>query len=612
MVAIFADSNRARMRYIKESNSVWGTTPSSGTTRELRYTSSTMNAQKATTTSDEIRADRMVSDIVEVSATSTGDINVEFSAGSHDDFLESFAYGAWTRPMTFDSLQGVSLDWATSSTITYTGADVTGYFTVGHRIRLSGFENPINNGYFQISVIAFGSGVTTITVTTSIGIAEGGTVYSKLEDANDVIVLNSTAIRSGTSAASTFDSNGGNLFAAAITAGQLVVGQKIYVDGLGYQTSTVTIADSAMTVIANGAYITIGDGTNSVGFQYNGTQVGANIIIDQGVDEQASASNLAVAINHQRVLGNLNVSATVSSAVVTVKYLGIIAGSISKTADTNTAIALGALSTLGAASRGVYTLTSVADDVLGVTPAPSTINNTTVKVVVKGSMLRNPSTAATIIPQSFSFETGFEDVSEFFVTNGQRIGTFSYDIASNAILKGSFGLQGRATSNVSTTLLGTSPYTALGTTSTPVANATVNVGSILLDNAALSTAVQSISIKGTNNLRNQMAVGYKFPAGVGAGRIELSGTVTAYFADSSLWNKFIDHDTVAINFPLTDLNHNHYEFTFPSVVFSTDTVNPAARDQDIMETMEFMTKRDPATSCEFQIDRFSNISAMVL
>lgn len=607
MVAIFADSNRARMRYIKESDTIWGITPASGSSRELRYTSSSLNAQKATTTSDEIRADRMVSDIVETSATSTGDINVEFSAGSHDDFLEGFSYGFWTRPMTFDSAQGLTLSFASTSTLVVTGIDLTGYFTAGHRVRTNGFATATNNAYWQISTVVFGSGNTTFTFTTTTATIEAGTIYSKIYDANDVIILNSAAIRSGTSGASTFDSNSGNLFAAPIAAGQLAVGQKIYIEGLGYQTGTVTIVAPGTETITDGTTIIVNDGTHSVTFQYGGVVVGENILISQGVSETESALNLTNAINHQHVLGNLAASASASAGVATIKYLGLSGAAISKTGDTNVAITLSALSTAHPASRGIFTLTSVADDTIGVSPAPDTINNTTVKVTVKGSMLRNGSTAAQIVPHSFSLETGFEDATQYFVTNGQRVGTFSYDIASNAILKGSFGFQGRATSIGQVSVLGLSPYTVLGTTATSVANATVNVGSILLDNAALSTAVQSIAIKGTNNLRNQMAVGYKFPAGIGSGRIEITGTVTAYFADQTLWTKFIDHDTVAINFPLTDLDSNHYEFTFPAVVFSTDTVNPAGRDQDIMETMEFMAKRDPATACTFQIDRFSCI-----
>jgi hypothetical protein len=142
MVQIFADSNRARMRVIKESDTAWGTTPASGSTRELRYTGSTINATKETAVSEEIRADRMVADHIETGARSAGDVNIEFSAGSHDDFLEAFVYGAWTRPMTFDMVKGISLEWADTNTLYVKGSDVTNYFTAGRRIKTNGFAKP--------------------------------------------------------------------------------------------------------------------------------------------------------------------------------------------------------------------------------------------------------------------------------------------------------------------------------------------------------------------------------------------------------------------------------------------------------------------------------------
>jgi len=217
MVVLFADSNRARIRYIKESDSNWGSTPNSGVTRELRYTGSTLNVQKDTTTSQEIRSDRMVSDIVETAMRSSGDLSVEFSAGSHDDFMEGFMYGAWTRPMGFDFVKGLTVSWGATNKLYLSGADWTTYFTVGHRVKTSGFVNPANNSYFEISALTFNSGAnrTEITMTASTAVIESGTAYTQVIDANDVFVLNNTHVRSGTAGASTFDSNSNNAFASA-------------------------------------------------------------------------------------------------------------------------------------------------------------------------------------------------------------------------------------------------------------------------------------------------------------------------------------------------------------------------------------------------------------
>ncbi|UTC29880.1 tail tube-like protein [Bajunvirus bajun] len=605
MVAIFADSNRARMRYIKESDVAWGVTPASGRARELRFTSSSINAQKNTTVSEEIRADRMVSENVEVGANTTGEVGIEFSAGSHDDFMESFMFGAWTRPMTFDSIEGPSLEWGAADTLYVKGKDVTDLFDAGKRIRTHGFGLPANNDYFEIDTITFnaGSNRTEIVVTVASAELERGSSYTALFDANDVIVLKNEDIRAGTAGASTFDSNGTDAFAAAIAAGQLVAGQKVWVEGLGYGVGTVTITTAPPVA---GARVTVFDGVKTVIFQWGGSAPQNVTIVPIGANLTASAANLAAAINTKRVRGLLNVSATSAVGAVTLKNLNRIGGSIAETvADANVAVVTFADgdATLG----GVYTIESATDDVLTVSPAPATNANAgTLGVTIKGSMLRNPGNPDDIVPQSFTIETAQEDVDQFFIADGLRVGSFAFNVAANSILTGSYSFQGRATTRQGSTKLGDDlAYTTLPTTATPVANATVNVGQIVMNGEELSTALQSITLNGNNNLRDQNAVGYKFPAGIGAGRMEITGSLVAYFANGDLWDKFIEHQTVSVAFRLQDVKGHRYEFTIPAANFGTDTVNPAGGNQDIMENLEFMAKRDPVTECQIQIDRFS-------
>jgi hypothetical protein len=613
MVAfLFADSNRVRIRYIKESDVAWGQTPASGRTRELRYTGSTLNVQKDTAISEEIRSDRMVPDIIETAMRSSGDMNIEFSAGSHDDFYEGFMYGAWTRPMTFDSVKGLSVVWFSTSVLYINGSDVSDYYTVGHRIRTDGFVNPANNNYFEIQGITFNSGAnrTEITVTTTTSVAEAGTAFSGLWDANDVIVLRNTHIRSGTAGASSFDSNGNNAFAAAIAAGQLKTGQKIFVEGLGFETGTVTVSDPTSTAIAVGATLIVNDGVTIQTLQFGGQLLPGNVaVVASATDEDVTATNIAAAVNALRAQGKTKVSATSALGVVTFKNLNSTGGAITKAGDTNTALAIVAFSGGNVTVRGIYTVTSATDDVLGVSPAPATLANSTIPVSIKGSMLRNPSLAADIVPHSFSLEMAYDDINKFRIADGQRVSTFALNIAAGSILTGSFGLMGREIKAINATQLGNdADYTVLNTTATSVANATVNVGQIEMNGVPLSTALKTISLSANNNLRDQQAVGNKFPIGIGAGRIELTGSVEAYFANDDMWNQFINHETASLSFFVEDVDAHHYEFTIPAVVFSTDTENPAGGNQDIMETMDWTAKRDPVTECMLQIDRFSSVT----
>lgn len=613
MVAfLFADSNRVRIRYIKESDVAWGQTPATGKTRELRYTGSTLNVQKDTAISEEIRSDRMVPDIIETAMRSSGDVNIEFSAGSHDDFYEGFMYGAWTRPMTFDSVKGLSVVWHDDATLYINGSDVSNYYTVGHRIRTDGFVAPANNNYFEISAITFNAGAnrTEITVTTTTSVAEAGTAFSGMWDANDVVVLRNTHIRSGTAGASAFDSNGNNAFAAAIAAGQLKTGQKIFVEGLGFETGTVTISDPTTTAIAAGATLVLNDGVTIQTLQFGGALLPGNVAVVASATVAAdTATNIAAAINLLRAQGKTKLSAKAAAAVVTFKNLNQTGGAITKAGDTNTAIAIVAFSGGDKSVRGVFTVTSATDDVLGVSPAPATNANATLEVSVKGSMLRNPSTATDIVPHSFSFEMAYDDIHKYRIADGQRISTFALNIAAGSILTGSFGLMGREIKAINASQLGNdSDYTVLNTTSTSVANATVNVGQIELNGVALSTGLKTISLSANNNLRDQQAVGNKFPIGIGAGRIELTGSVEAYFANDDMWNQFINHETASLSWFVQDVDGHHYEFTVPAAVFTTDTENPAGGNQDIMETMDWTAKRDAVTECMLQIDRFSSVA----
>lgn len=609
MVQIFADSNRARLRFLKEDDNAWGTTPSTGRTREMRYTGSTINANKETAVSEEIRADRMVSDYIETGARSAGEINIEYSAGSHDDLMEAFVYGAWTRPMSFDSVKGTSVAWAAAGTLHIKGIDVTDYFFAGRRVKTSGFLTPHNNDYFQINTITWNAGQnrTEIVMTAATAAIENGSAYTSMIDANDVIVLKNDDIRAGTAGESTFDSNGTNAFAAAIAAGQIAVGQKLYVDGLGIETASVEF--TALPTVAS--KVTVSDGDKTLVFQFGGSVPPSAEGVTLGSDGSGTAANFAAELNSKRIKGELNISATVVDDLVTLKNLNRTGGSVLETLDAGAAITVVQFSGGNDTLHGVFKVDAMTDDVLTVSPSPATFANAgSTAVTIKGSMLRNPSNADEITPQSFTIETGFEDVDQYWITDGLRVGTFSYNIASNSILTGSFGFNGRQTKRQGTSKLGAAPYTVLETTSTPVANATVNVGAIIINGEELSTAIQSITMNGNNSLRDQNAVSFKFPAGIGAGRFELTGNLVAYFADGSLWDKFIEHQTVSIEFSIEDVLGNHYEYTVPAANFTTDTVNPPGGNQDVMENMEFGAKRDPITGCELQIDRYSSINAV--
>lgn len=605
-MANFADSNRASLRYLAEDPNGWGITPASGSPREMRITGSQLAAKKETVTSEELRSDRMVPNIVEVAASAEGEINFEFSAGSIDDFLAAFLYGQWSRPMTFDMFKGKGVSITDTDEITIAGQLVAHYFTVGRKVKLEGWLTAGNNGYATIATVTNGVSDTVITFTGLVLVAEAGNDDSMILDANDVLVI-STAIRFGTAGASTIDSAGGNVFATAIAAGQIVVGQKLHIDGLGMETGTITFTDEADA----GARIMISDGEKRKGFQFGGVLLPGYVNVAPGAALGNSAANLAAAIMAETAKGNLKVKATAALGVVTLVNLAPVSGgSITEESDPGTEIAVVTFSGGINSIRGVFEVTTVADDVLGLSPAPATNANAgPAKIVVKGSMIRNPSDVNDFVRQSFTVETSFEDVSRHFVATGLRVGQFNLDVKSGEISTGKIQLMGRAMERriSNTSLLRNSPYTPKDAPAHEIMNATSNVGDLTIDGDASLAFIQSISIEGDASLREQRAVGNKYAVGIGVGRFQLKGSFAAYFETGELFDRFVNHDTVKLSFYYHDLGNNRYDFTIPAIKLTSDPVAPEGIDQDVIENIDWEAQRDPATKCMLQIDRFSSV-----
>ena len=698
----FADANRAQIRSLEEIT--WGTTPTTGSSREMRMTSSSLSANKETVVSDELRADRMVPDIVEVAASAGGEINFEWSSGPQDEFLGGFVLSQWTRPMTMDFWKGTQVSVSANNTFTLVGVDATPYLVVGRVIKTLGFNAAANNGYFTIqSVTLNGANTDVVVVGVTDLVVETGTNPTRLYDANDVIINGNLNI-----AATTAGFSGTGAFTTAVAAGQLQVGQQITVEGLGYGTATVTFTTSAAATFA----MVLSDGINE-------RTITTTTDFAPGADNVASAANFTAYLNSTaRTAPNaLNIKASHNgSGVVTITNLNtfstdpvtlvrsettgggyayesvadanvavtsfatgvitiggdvttavltltngdgttsvITAGGNWPTAGSGAALDASALATAvsalpnwhaevnaavvsiypklagasvalttadaqvtittpvtytgSVAPRGVFQITGVTNDLISVTPSPSTFSSGQ-PVVIKGSHLRNSGDVNAITQRSWSLETAYTDINQFQQQDGMVVGSFNLEVASGAILTGSMAFEGRATSMRSTTLLGTTPYIQQVAQPGEVSNATTDVGNITKDGSILNACIQSLSLSGEAGLRMQNCVGSKFPRGIGTGRFNLTGSATIYFENADLFNTFIQHQTLSLAWSVTDAEDVSYYFNIPAAKFSADEIAPGGIDQDVFENIEFTAFRDATTNTMFMVDRFSNDTAV--
>ena len=115
---------------------------------------------------------------------------------------------------------------------------------------------------------------------------------------------------------------------------------------------------------------------------------------------------------------------------------------------------------------------------------------------------------------------------------------------------------------------------------------------------------RSISILSmNNNLENQTAVGSADLAGVGVGRCEVTGDLSLYFEDTSLFTKFDGNTGTSFAFIVKDSSNNYYIFTIPNAKF-TDNDIPTDTGS-VVQSYSYQGFRDTTTDCQLQIDKIS-------
>lgn len=156
-----SDTNRTRLSYGLES--AYGTLPNISLT-DIRHTGESLRQDTRTASSSEIRQDRQIPDVIRTAANVSGDINIEMSYGAHDDFLQwAMLSAGWSSVVTVGPVTNVSA--ASADNSFNSAAAGFGSIVAGQWIKVSGFANAANNGYFKV-----------VTQTASKLVVSGGTL----------------------------------------------------------------------------------------------------------------------------------------------------------------------------------------------------------------------------------------------------------------------------------------------------------------------------------------------------------------------------------------------------------------------------------------------------
>ena len=214
--------------------------------------------------------------------------------------------------------------------------------------------------------------------------------------------------------------------------------------------------------------------------------------------------------------------------------------------------------------------------------------------------------------RSYSIQRAHEDMNPtvYFHFKGMVVNSVTFNVEVEQITTISFDFIG-ASAIVSGTKLSTT-----GTDAAAAANDVLNAvshcanireGDMTTDETAI---IRSVNFTLANNIRGKKGIGDLGNADIGAGKVDVTGTMSVYFTDKNMYDKYVNGTETSLTFKLEDTPSgttygNAYIFTFPRIKFESDGVNAGGADADVMEEIGWRAIRHATYDCTIQIDKFA-------
>lgn len=252
-----------------------------------------------------------------------------------------------------------------------------------------------------------------------------------------------------------------------------------------------------------------------------------------------------------------------------------------------------------AGNNGRFVVTAVVALVLTVSPiegqtmAAETGSGETFKVA---SNLRTGTTR-----RSFTLERDFDDITQYLRFNGVNFNTFALDITQDAtgqIVSATFGTIGKGQTTDQTALSGAT-Y-ASETTTSPFDS----YSGVIRDGGENIAVVTALSLNVDNGMAPLYAVGSSETLNPSQQRSRLTGSMTVYFEDVTILNKFVNETETTLQFSLVDVDGNEYMFYLPRVKYNSGQPDVTSEDP-VTLSVDFVGLLDPTVTNNIVLERVS-------
>jgi len=201
-------------------------------------------------------------------------------------------------------------------------------------------------------------------------------------------------------------------------------------------------------------------------------------------------------------------------------------------------------------------------------------------------------------PKFFSIEDYAADIDQSRVFTGMSVSTMGISLAPNQMVTTTFGMVGKdmtisATEKTQDAASGAAPFDAY--------SGDISIGNV--GGASAVAVVTALDFTLNNSYAPTFVIGDDSAPSLEYGRAEVEGTLTAYFEDASLINRFLNETETEIEVSVDDpTGANAYTFTFPRVKINSADVGvdgPTSR----MISMSFVALYDTTEGTNLKITR---------
>jgi hypothetical protein len=203
-------------------------------------------------------------------------------------------------------------------------------------------------------------------------------------------------------------------------------------------------------------------------------------------------------------------------------------------------------------------------------------------------------------PKFLTIEDRLADITQYRLFTGMAVSTATFSIAPNQMVNTTFEMVGKNAS-----ISGTPKSASAATTNTPFDSYNGSIYEGGVGTSDLIEIVTSVEFSITNSFAPTFVIGDDTAPQLEYGRSIIEGTMTVYFEDATLINKFLNETESELQVSVAEPGGtNPYTFYFPRIKFNGASV-PLANEQSRTIELPFEALHDSVEGTQMLLTRSS-------